>query len=71
MTVIASPCNNICRMHQPTGWCEGCARTIDEIVAWGRADDDFKRHTLAQLPPRRERLAELGIFIIADQGSTP
>ncbi len=35
---VASPCINICRMHAPTGWCEGCLRTIDEIATWGRMD---------------------------------
>ncbi|MBG6221746.1 MULTISPECIES: DUF1289 domain-containing protein [unclassified Janthinobacterium] len=27
-------------------------RTLDEIIAWSKADDDFKRAVLAQLPGR-------------------
>jgi predicted Fe-S protein YdhL (DUF1289 family) len=56
---VPSPCINICRMHGPRGglddWCEGCARTIEEIAAWGRMDDAAKRSVWAQLPARRAR----------------
>ena len=51
--LVASPCVSLCRMHAPTGWCEGCLRTIDEIAAWGRLDDDGRRAVLQQLRPRR------------------
>jgi predicted Fe-S protein YdhL (DUF1289 family) len=34
-------------------YCMGCLRTIDEIVAWSKADDDFKRTVWAQLAQRR------------------
>jgi predicted Fe-S protein YdhL (DUF1289 family) len=40
---VPSPCINICRMNQHTELCEGCFRTIDEIVQWSSADDAFKR----------------------------
>jgi uncharacterized protein len=50
---VASPCINICRMHAPTGLCEGCLRTIDEIARWSRLDDSARRAVLAQLPQRR------------------
>ncbi|MEY4749070.1 MAG: hypothetical protein RIQ60_1284 [Pseudomonadota bacterium] len=50
---IASPCTNICRMNTKTGWCDGCFRTIDEIVAWSRLDDAGKCKVLAQLPSRQ------------------
>lgn len=63
---VASPCINVCRMHAPTGLCEGCARTIPEIAGWSRADDDAKRAILALLPARRERLIEAGVFGAAD-----
>ena len=36
---VPSPCVNVCRMSPTSGWCEGCWRSIDEIVAWGRASD--------------------------------
>ena len=38
-----SPCINVCRMHEASGLCEGCLRTLDEIAAWSTLDDDAKR----------------------------
>jgi uncharacterized protein len=38
-----SPCINVCRMHEESGLCEGCLRTIDEIAAWSTLDNDAKR----------------------------
>lgn len=35
-----SPCTSVCRMSGDTGLCEGCFRTLDEIVAWSRIGDD-------------------------------
>lgn len=55
-SAVPSPCVNVCRMHEPTGWCEGCARTLGEIAAWGRYDDAAKRRVWALLPARREEL---------------
>ena len=53
---VASPCINVCRIHTPTGWCEGCMRTLDEIAGWSRLDDPAKRDVLARLADRRESL---------------
>jgi predicted Fe-S protein YdhL (DUF1289 family) len=39
-------------MSPVTGLCEGCLRTIDEIVAWGRADDAYKRTVWAEIRRR-------------------
>ena len=50
---VPSPCISICRMHEPTGWCEGCLRTLDEITAWGALDDAARRALLQQISPRR------------------
>jgi uncharacterized protein len=58
---IVSPCINICRMHEPTGWCEGCGRTLGEIAAWSQLDDDARQAVWRQLPPRQARLRELGL----------
>lgn len=66
---VKSPCINICRMHAPTGWCEGCARTIEEIAAWSRADDATRLAILARLPERRARLVEQGVFSAAETDS--
>ena len=68
---VGSPCTNVCRIHADTGWCEGCARTIDEIVAWGSATDGLRKQILARLPARREILIEQGIFTAAAQTDSP
>lgn len=49
---VPSPCVSLCKMNRDSGLCEGCLRTLDEIIAWSRADDDFKRAVWAQLPER-------------------
>jgi len=40
---VPSPCINVCRMNQHSGLCEGCFRSIDEIVQWSSADESMKR----------------------------
>ena len=40
---VPSPCISVCRMDPATGLCEGCFRTLDEIVAWGAASPVQKR----------------------------
>jgi len=50
---VASPCINVCRMNETTGWCEGCHRTLDEIAFWSVLDDSDKKAVWAQLPARR------------------
>ena len=50
--LVPSPCISVCRMSPVTGWCLGCFRTIDEIVAWGRMPEDGKRAVWLQLEQR-------------------
>ena len=50
---VASPCIDVCRMDEESGWCEGCLRTLDEIAGWSTLGDDAKRAVWAQLPHRR------------------
>lgn len=71
VSAVASPCTNVCKMHAPTGWCEGCARTIAEITAWSMADDSTRLGILARLPERRALLIEQGIFTAADPQDGP
>lgn len=58
---VASPCINICKMHEPTALCRGCARTIPEIAGWSKADDTERLRVLALLPERRELLRAHGV----------
>ena len=52
---MLSPCIGVCRIGAD-GLCEGCLRTLDEIIAWSKADDDFKRAVWAALPGRESLL---------------
>jgi predicted Fe-S protein YdhL (DUF1289 family) len=53
---VASPCINVCRIDEATGWCEGCQRTLDEIAAWSVLDNDQKLAVWRALRERRLRL---------------
>ncbi|TFW05339.1 DUF1289 domain-containing protein [Oxalobacteraceae bacterium OM1] len=55
---VPSPCINVCRMNAATGLCEGCLRTIDEIVRWGGAADEEKRAVWVEIARRQEALFE-------------
>ena len=50
---VASPCNNVCTLHEPSGWCRGCLRTLAEITAWATMTDADKRGVWQALPARR------------------
>jgi predicted Fe-S protein YdhL (DUF1289 family) len=49
---IASPCVDICKIVQRTGFCRGCGRTVAEIRDWLRTTDAEKQAILVQLPDR-------------------
>ena len=49
---VPSPCVSLCKMDMERRYCLGCRRTIAEIVAWGKADDDYKRAVWAELRHR-------------------
>jgi predicted Fe-S protein YdhL (DUF1289 family) len=53
---VPSPCVSLCKMNRDTGYCEGCLRTIDEIVAWANASDDYKRAVWADLRRREQTI---------------
>ena len=52
---VPSPCVSVCRMDTGSGLCEGCFRTIDEILNWARSDDAAKRRMWVDI---RMRLAQ-------------
>ncbi len=55
---IESPCIDVCRMNPDTGHCDGCWRTLEEIIAWSRADDKEKRRILAAVAERERTAAQ-------------
>jgi len=50
---VPSPCVSACKISEVDGWCEGCTRTLDEIVAWRGYGNDERRAVWRQLPARR------------------
>ena len=47
----ASPCTGVCTLDDDDR-CIGCARTLDEIAAWGSMGADERRAVIAALPER-------------------
>jgi predicted Fe-S protein YdhL (DUF1289 family) len=47
-----SPCVRTCVIDRQTGYCLGCARTLNEISYWTRYSPDERRAILQQLPAR-------------------
>ncbi len=50
---VPSPCVDVCRMNEATGYCEGCWRTIDEIAGWPVMTPEEKRKVVNGLDNRR------------------
>lgn len=48
-----SPCISVCRMDPLTNLCEGCYRTMGEILYWGSANETTRRAILALIEQRR------------------
>lgn len=61
--VVSSPCVNVCQMDAATGWCRGCARSLDEIAGWGGAPEGVQRRILEQLPARRAEMVRRGLWL--------
>jgi predicted Fe-S protein YdhL (DUF1289 family) len=55
---LPSPCISVCRMEPQTGWCEGCLRTIDEIMQWSGAGEQRKREIWVEVKRRYQTIAE-------------
>ncbi len=50
---LPSPCIGICTINQVRKQCDGCFRTIDEIVIWGSASEEQKRTIWLAIKQRR------------------
>jgi uncharacterized protein len=48
-----SPCTSLCVLDPSTGWCEGCARTLDEIANWSAMTAAEKWSVLRAIQSRR------------------
>lgn len=52
MPPIETPCEKICIVHQPSGLCRGCGRSLAEIERWGAYSDIERTRIMAELPSR-------------------
>ena len=52
MSEVPSPCNRVCTIDLDTGYCIGCARTLDEISAWAMITDAERQAIVDKLPGR-------------------
>jgi predicted Fe-S protein YdhL (DUF1289 family) len=50
-----SPCTRVCRIDPADGLCVGCARRIEEIIAWPEMDAEAKRAVWERIGVRRRR----------------
>ncbi|NJD22743.1 MAG: DUF1289 domain-containing protein [Melioribacter sp.] len=55
-TRTASPCNNECIMNPATNYCDGCFRTIEEIIHWSVYSDEEKKQVLQKVERRKTSL---------------
>jgi len=46
---VPSPCIHDCRLDEARTYCQGCLRTLDEVVAWRTMDDAQRLRVLRRL----------------------
>lgn len=61
--MLASPCTNVCKLDEVTGWCRGCARDVAEITIWRRSTEAEQQLILDRLPERRLQLQQAGQWL--------
>ena len=51
---IISPCISICKSNSSTGFCYGCARTIEERKIWKQPEtsDEWKENNIKEIKER-------------------
>ncbi|MFA7288314.1 MAG: DUF1289 domain-containing protein [Melioribacteraceae bacterium] len=52
---IKSPCNGDCFIDNSNKLCEGCYRTMDEIISWCSMDDKEKEEVMIKVEARRKQ----------------
>jgi len=55
---VPSPCVKLCTLDAAAQTCLGCGRTLAEIAAWGRMDDQMRRAVLSRLASRNAATAK-------------
>ena len=52
--MIVSPCISICKTDPSTGYCYGCARTIEERKIWKQPEtsDEWKENNIKEIKER-------------------
>ena len=58
MGFVPSPCISVCVMNAQTGLCEGCFRTIEEIIEWSDATDAVKRAVWVEIKHRAATIVD-------------
>jgi hypothetical protein len=56
---MGSPCIDVCRFDEETGWCFGCGMLRKDKKAW-KKDKPSRPAILGTLPPRLAALREAG-----------
>jgi hypothetical protein len=51
--LILSPCIRVCTIDEKTGYCLGCARTLEEVCSWALMPDAEKKRILSELEGRK------------------
>ena len=49
VSMSMSPCTKNCSLNNSTNICNGCGRTINEIVEWTRMTDEEKQEVMKRL----------------------
>jgi predicted Fe-S protein YdhL (DUF1289 family) len=53
---IESPCVDICKFDDKTGFCIGCMRTRDECKSWTKMTDKHRKKIIEDRPRRERKL---------------
>lgn len=53
---VASPCVKACKINAETNLCNGCLRTLDEIIVWSKASNAKKRQIWNLIEERRSQV---------------
>jgi predicted Fe-S protein YdhL (DUF1289 family) len=50
---VASPCIKACKINTETNLCNGCLRTLDEIIVWSKASNSTKLAIWSRIEERK------------------